>query len=170
MIRIRQWHVQVVVALLFGLGLSWVKLNQPPQVLEKPVLTDLNGQLQPLEQWQGRYLLVNFWASWCRSCIEEMPLLNMLNKSVDSDKLQLVGIALDEPDAVAKAVQQFQLTYPVLIADEQGLPWSVALGNQLQGLPFTVLVSPSGLVLQRYLGKLDEKLINKIIRGMGTGG
>lgn len=115
-----------------------------------PLLTDLDGHPVRLDAWQGKWLLLNFWAPWCPPCREELPLLRALQQRAAAHGLQVIGIAEDTPAAVQAFLKATPLDYPVLLpgADHPGL----AFGNTRQGLPYSVLIAPDGRMLKRHYG------------------
>ena len=108
----------------------------------------------PLAGFRGKPLLVNFWATWCPPCVEELPLINAFYEAQLSRGWQVLGIAIDQPSAVRQWLQRSPLSFPVVLAGLQGTEMSKNLGNQAGGLPFSVLFSPKGEVLERKLGQL----------------
>lgn len=125
------------------------------QQLTSLSLTDSQGKLQKLSQWQGKFLLVNFWATWCAPCVQEMPELSELQKELSSSNVQLLGLGIDSPSNIAEFAQKYQISYPLFAAGMEGTELSRQLGNQAAGLPFTVLISPDGIMLKSYLGRLN---------------
>jgi thiol-disulfide isomerase/thioredoxin len=118
-------------------------------------LTDSQGTLQKLSQWQGKFLLVNFWATWCAPCVQEMPELSELQKDLSKSNVQLIGLGIDSPSNIVEFAQKYQISYPLFAAGMEGTELSRQLGNQAAGLPFTVLISPDGNLLKSYLGRLN---------------
>lgn len=121
-------------------------------------LNDLQGHPQPLSKWRGKPLLVNFWATWCAPCVQEMPELSEL-AALDAGKtFNVIGIGIDSPSNIAEFVGKYKITYPIYVGGMSGTELSRQLGNQAGGLPFTVLIDESGKVRKSYLGrlKMDE--------------
>ena len=129
--------------------------NGAVQQLTALSLNDSHGKLQKLSQWQGKFLLVNFWATWCAPCVQEMPELSELQKSLSQSNIQLIGLGIDSPSNIAEFAQKYQISYPLFAAGMEGTELSRQLGNQAGGLPFTVLISPDGNLLKSYLGRLN---------------
>lgn len=119
-------------------------------------LTDLAGKKAAFAEYQGRYTIVNFWATWCGPCRKEMPMLSALAPRLAARGVKFVGIALDQPDQVKAFIKQTPVSYPLLMADGEGLNVMRGLGNQVGGLPFTVIVDAKGVPLKRFAGLVTE--------------
>ena len=113
---------------------------------------DLSGQPRRLVDWRGKALLVNFWATWCAPCREEIPLLDAAQQQFASRGLQVVGIAIDNGANVRQYATSVKMDYPVLLADSAAVELMRSLGNTTGGLPFTVLLDRSGRLIDRRLG------------------
>jgi thiol-disulfide isomerase/thioredoxin len=100
--------------------------------------------------------MLNFWATWCPPCVEELPLLNAFFRENQAKGWQIVGIAVDKLAPVQAFLARQALDFPVVLAGMEGLALSKSLGNQAGGLPFTVLVGADGGILNRKIGKLSE--------------
>jgi len=156
--------VFVAIAILSAVFGAYVSLKKQPSVksdspavesLMKANLPDIQGQTHALSEWRGKVLLVNFWATWCPPCVEEMPELVDLQNSSGIKNLQIVGIGVDSPSNIQQFTKKFQISYPILVAGMEGTEIARALGNQAGGLPFTVLLDAEGRVRQTYLGRLN---------------
>jgi thiol-disulfide isomerase/thioredoxin len=118
--------------------------------------TDLDGKSQSLGQWQKKLLIINFWATWCAPCMEEMPIFAKLQQRFASNGVQFIGIAADSKLNVANFAQKFPVGYP-LYPDESGaIDFSKRLGNRLGLLPHTIVVAPGGEVVYTKLGQIVE--------------
>ena len=117
------------------------------------VLPDLDGKPQRLSQWRGQRVLVNFWATWCGPCRKEMPALSAAQAK--HPQVRIVGVAMDQPQAVRDYLRQTPVDYPVLIGIDASPDPSQALGNQVGALPYSVLLGPDGRIVQTRLGPLD---------------
>ena len=127
------------------------------------VLNDLDGKPRSLAEWRGRWLLVNFWATWCSPCMEEIPLLIAVQKQHQAAGLSVLGIAMDDPEAVTKTVQELGFNYPTLAGDEVVLGAMEKLGNTLGAIPYTVLISPEGLIRYVEMGGLDAGKLDMLV-------
>jgi thiol-disulfide isomerase/thioredoxin len=117
-------------------------------------LNDLNGKPQSLAQWKGKPLLVNFWASWCGPCVQEMPELSALAAQDGGKHLNVVGIGIDSPTNLVEFVKKTKVSYPLYVGGMGGTDLARALGNANGGLPFTVLIGADGQVRKTYIGRL----------------
>ena len=117
---------------------------------------DRDGNAQTLEPYRGRPLLLNFWASWCGPCVDEMPLLDRFAAQQADTGVQVVGIALDDPASVQAFLTEFPVAFPILLDEPGPRDSSVQLGNRRSVLPYSVLLDAEGRVLKQKLGAFDE--------------
>lgn len=158
----RRWLTVGVAAgaALGGAGLAWwrlqphdVQASAEQQLLQQPFVSP-DGAPLTLERWRGKPLLVNFWATWCPPCVRELPMLNAFADQQDQHGIQVIGLAVDKPEAVQRFLGRLPLRFPVALAVEGGLGLTRSLGNLQGGLPFTVLLGEDGRVRQRKIGEL----------------
>lgn len=117
-------------------------------------LNDLEGRAQPLAQWKGKPLLVNFWATWCGPCVREMPELSHLAGEEGGKRFNVIGIGIDSPTNMSQFAAKHRIAYPLYVAGMGGTELSRSLGNDKGGLPYTVLIGADGQVIKTYLGEL----------------
>jgi thiol-disulfide isomerase/thioredoxin len=126
-------------------------------------LPDLDGRSQAIGQWRGKVMVINFWATWCPPCLEEIPEFVRLQDSLGDRGLQFVGIAIDDVDKVRDFASRFQVNYPMLVGEFGAVELARVAGNKLGGLPFTVIVDRNGRLVRTELGGLNQEKLSAIV-------
>jgi thiol-disulfide isomerase/thioredoxin len=132
--------------------------------LRSASFSDLQGKPRKIDEWRGRVLVVNFWATWCPPCREEIPMLMAVRDKYSSNGVEIVGIAIDLADKVRDYSGSMKISYPVLIADANGLDLVRKLGNSAGGLPYTVFLDRQGEVEKAKLGALKQEELEDSLR------
>jgi len=127
-------------------------------------LSDSNGAAVSATDFDGKVTLVNFWATWCTPCVEEMPMLSRLQKSYASRGVQIVGIALDDPQKAGDFAAQLGIDYPVLVGTTDAILVGRQFGNRAGMLPYSVLLDSNGIIRWAYLGALDRQELEAQIK------
>ena len=152
---------------LAGAGAAWLKYE--PQKLipgQANAVQDSfwamsfdtpDGKPQPMSSFRGKPLLLNFWATWCPPCVEELPLLDAFYQAQKAKGWQVLGLAVDQPSAVRKWLQAKPLSFAVGMAGLGGTELSKSLGNLAGSLPFTAVFGASGALLHRKTGKVSKE-------------
>ena len=117
-----------------------------------------------LKGFQGRPLVVNFWATWCPPCVAEMPLLDAFFQQNQTKGWQVLGLAIDQPSQVRRFLSQYPMSYPIALAGLNGPDLMRQLGNESGALPFTLVIKADGQVLQTKLGKLSENEVQNWLK------
>ncbi len=140
--------------------------NIGPKVDERAVknaqsaqFKDLSGNWRQISDWDGVYRIVNFWATWCPPCLEEIPLFISLHEEFRDINVTFIGIAVDDIVKVRDFVTTNKVNYPILIGSGDALRISEVLGNQRSGLPFTVFLSPTGDLIDIHSGVVPASKI-----------
>ncbi len=129
---------------------------------------DHEGKPHSFSRWKGKILVINFWATWCAPCREEMPYFSQISEKYASKGVQFVGISNDTPETVRLFAQQHGVSYPLLIGGAQIVALSMDLGNRQSGLPFTLILDRNGEPLLARTGRLPEAELDGLLKGAAT--
>jgi thiol-disulfide isomerase/thioredoxin len=127
-------------------------------------LPDLENKSQSLKQWRGKVLIVNFWATWCAPCREEIPVFVKMQENYRSKGLQFVGISIDQADKTLQFASNFGINYPTLVGSFDTVEVSRAAGNQRRGLPFTIVLNRKGDIVATELGGVTREKLESIVK------
>lgn len=119
-------------------------------------LPDLAGHEVSSHAWTGKVLVLNYWATWCPPCLHELPLFAQVQREHGDGGLQVVGIAIDEKENVARFLADHPVNYPILLGEAEAIALSLQLGNRLQGLPFTAIFDRSGKRVYAQAGEMTQ--------------
>ena len=154
-------------AAIAGAGVAWKRQSlddMAPEAMAAFWAAEFDapsGGSLPMVAFQGRPLVINFWATWCTPCIEEMPLIDAFFRENESKGWQVLGLAIDQPSRVRQFLSQFPVNYKIGLAGLNGTELAKKLGNDVGGLPFTIVLNAKGELIQRKLGKLTANDIQK---------
>lgn len=166
----------LLLIVVLGSGFRWLYLNRhqflaaeatlPDQSaansLWSSTLNDQKGKAYPLAQFKGKPMILNFWATWCEPCRDEMPEISAL-ASAHPD-IAVLGLAIDEAAAVHEFVESTPVSYPLLIAENEGMPLAEALGNNKGVLPYTVILSKEGEITHIFFGRVNRDMLEKALK------
>jgi thiol-disulfide isomerase/thioredoxin len=127
-----------------------------PAKLPQFALKDLGGKIISVSSWEGKSLMINFWATWCAPCRREIPLLKALAGDWADRDVRVVGIAVDYPDKVRQFANEFKIAYPVLVGEQDAMDVAADFGMASPGFPFTVFTDKRGQVVALFLGELHR--------------
>ncbi|MEQ1919734.1 MAG: TlpA disulfide reductase family protein [Elusimicrobiota bacterium] len=118
------------------------------------VLPDLAGKTVDLTSFRGKPVLINFWATWCDTCREEMPDLESLHGRLSPKGVVILGVSMDENAyaVVPPFLKEHKITFPILIADRKA-----SAAYAVRGLPAAFLIDPEGRIARRWVGALDVR-------------
>lgn len=127
-------------------------------------LPDIEGQVRSISEWDGKVLVVNFWATWCPPCRKEMPAFIELQEQYADKGLQFVGIAIDEKDKVIDFSDTYGVNYPMLVGDLDAIKLGKAYGNRFGALPYTVIIDRGGNIRFTQRGELPRDIAEAEIK------
>jgi thiol-disulfide isomerase/thioredoxin len=161
----RRWLYGGVAAIagLGGAGLALRKFDL--NAVDEAALTALwgmsfetpEGSQLSLSTFRGHSLIINFWATWCPPCIEELPLLDAFYRENKTNGWQVVGLAVDRLEPVKAFLARQSLGFPMALAGTAGIALSKSMGNTGGGLPFTLVLRGNGAILDRKVGKVSAQ-------------
>lgn len=140
----------------------------PVEALWRSSFPDPQGRPQALAQWRDQVVVVNFWASWCAPCREEMPDFAELRSRYRAAGVEFVGIAIDSPDRVAQFLQRQPVDYPILVGGGSAHDLARQLGNPAGALPYTIVLDRDGRVVLAHLGRLPRATLDAALRNIGS--
>jgi thiol-disulfide isomerase/thioredoxin len=173
----KKWLFLIPLALAaLGAGVWLAQTRYAPRNPEAPALAALwqlnfpddTGRLQPLSQWRGQVMVLNFWASWCAPCREEMPDFVALRTQFRPSGVEFVGIAIDNPASVSQFLQQMPVNYPILIGEGAAHSLARQLGNPSGALPYTIVLDRDGNIVLSHLGRLPRATLEAALRKLGA--
>ncbi|EPZ15264.1 hypothetical protein M622_03820 [Thauera terpenica 58Eu] len=177
----RKLQTALIVAVAVAAGIGGYLANRNPtttttQTREVPLetvnallalrLADTEGQLQALEQWRGKVIVANFWATWCPPCRKEIPDFAAASQSLAGEPVQFIGLSIDSADKVRAFRDEFKVPYPLLIAGPEVLTLAAGFGNEARALPFTLIIDRDGKVRHIKLGTLKREELEGKIRAL----
>jgi len=110
------------------------------------LLPDIHGQIRSIKEWDGKVVLINFWATWCLPCLKEIPELIALQNQYGEQGLQVIGIALQNTEEVIDFVDKHDMSYPVLAGEAEVIVIAQSYGNHIGALPYTAIIDRHGIV------------------------
>jgi len=157
----------LLILIAFGAFAAGIMLNSASVEKSSRVDTLLNAKLMvadsdttaPIQAQLGELTLLNFWASWCSPCREEMPIFETMVRQFGTDGFQVIGIAIDSPDKTRAMLDSMDITYPIFYAEQTGMLLMDGAGNPDGFLPYSLLLDKAGNVLQQRLGQIHEEEI-----------
>ncbi len=151
-------YTALLVLLGGALGVGGVLWYQEGQGERRPVFTmpDLDGETRSITEWDGQVVVLNFWASWCPPCREEIPLFNELQARFGDRGVQFVGVAVDRREPVMTFIEEQPLGYPTLLGFTSGREVQARYGNEAGTLPYTVVIDREGMIRHVFPRQVHE--------------
>jgi thiol-disulfide isomerase/thioredoxin len=165
-------HLAIYVLAIIFLGFSIFRIflmpSEKTSFSTTPLFTstidDPEGKPQSLKQFENKVIVLNFWATWCEPCREEMPELSNLYAENKSKNVVVVGIAIDESKAVKSYLKKTKVTYPILVDEDKGVILSKNLGNNEGILPYTVIINSKGIIEKTILGRVHKDQLDATLK------
>lgn len=129
-------------------------------------LRDLDGQEIASSAWAGKIVILNFWATWCQTCLAGIPSLQAAQ--AESDAVRVVGIAIDTQEEVARYLAKNPINYPIMLGGTEAMAMSHRLGNRLEGLPFTVIFDSQGRWVHAHQGEVTQAILGEKLAPLVT--
>ena len=165
-------HLAIYLVAIIFLGFSFSRIFLMPSEKNAPstaplytsMINDPDGKPQSLKQFQDKTIVLNFWATWCEPCREEMPELSQVYAENKSKNLVVVGIAIDEEKAVKSYLKKTKVDYPIFVDEDKGVILSKNLGNNEGILPYTVIIDSEGNIQKTILGRVHKDQLDAILK------
>jgi len=134
-------------------------------------LKDMIGVPRHLHEWDGHIIVLNFWATWCRPCLQEIPMFTDIQRQIGEDAVRFIGIAVDDRATVEAFIARtgIDFNYPVLIGDDEAIPVAVDYGNETGILPYTVIIDAKGRISYFHFGAVDRERLETELNRLRTG-
>lgn len=156
-----------LLSLSAGMLFKYYQIQQTVQQPASPLLSirlpDSEGKLRDLSEWQGKILIINFWATWCPPCLKEIPEFIRLQDELRGKGIQFIGIAIEDQASIVSFLQKNPINYPVLIGGDAAISLSQQLGNLVNAVPFTLIVDSQGMIVHRHPGELSRQKLMQIV-------
>ena len=163
--------IYLTILVILGLAVRHFAINpmyNKPAISAAPLftsnLTNMQGVKQNLAQYKGKIIVLNFWATWCPPCREEMPELSQLQQEYKNRNIIVLGVAEDELAPVKEFLQSAPVSYPIFIAENEAVDLGATLGNDKAVLPYTVIIDTNGSVIDTFIGRINKPLLEKSLQ------
>lgn len=142
-------------------------IGQPRPPFSLPAL---GGEVRAISDWDGRILAINFWATWCQPCKEEIPEFVELQAKYRDQGVTFIGVAIDESEPVSDFIARYNVNYPVLIGEQAAIDAARAYGNRIGALPYTAFVDHDGKVVHVHRGRLPLEQADQLLQTLVADG
>lgn len=154
-------YLMALCGFCFGLGWGTVQATSTAYEIEADSLT---GELQSLQAYKGKPLVLNFWATWCPPCVKEMPELEDLSQKYP--EVQFVGLAIDTQRNVKRFLEQVPVSYSIYVTGHRGVQIMKNLGNRAGGIPYTLILHADGSVAEQVVGQINPSDLEQVLRDL----
>ena len=140
--------------------------SQSTDILFNASFPDQAGQSQSLKQYQGKIVVLNFWATWCEPCRDEMPELSALYEELKAKNVVVLGVAIDDVNAIKEFTEDTKVSYPLFAGEVGGMEIASQLGNNKGVLPYTVIIKPDGTMDKVYFGRISKAMLTAPLQAL----
>ncbi|HEC19078.1 MAG TPA: TlpA family protein disulfide reductase [Gammaproteobacteria bacterium] len=126
-------------------------------------LPDIHGKLRNSHEWDGKVVVLNFWATWCPPCQKETPMFVELQEKYSATGLQFVGVAIDTAEKVQDFMDTYGINYPMLIGEEPAIEIAKAYGDRFGALPYTVVIDRQGQIQFVQRGEMKRDPLEQVL-------
>jgi len=130
-------------------------------------MMDIEGNIRNIKDWDGQIVLLNFWATWCPPCLEEIPGFIEIQQELDNRGFQIIGVAVDNEEDVREFADEMAMNYPILAGEMEAIELSQRYGNTIGGLPFSAIIDKNGKVTHTIMGELTKDRLISILEQLG---
>jgi len=166
----------IAIVIAGGSGFALQKYLNQKQTSKNPAIglqrpefaaTDLSGRLRNIKEWDGKVILLNFWATWCPPCLKEIPDFIELQKDYGEQGFQIIGIAVDDEQAVREYATEIGMNYPTMAVQSEGVGLARRYGNHAGALPYTVIINRNGEISNTIMGELSKTRAKELLEDRG---
>ena len=137
------------------------------QIRQEFAIRDINGDIRNINEWDDKVILLNFWATWCPPCLKEIPVLIELQDRFGDAGLQVLGVAMDNEDAVSLFVEDSGMNYPVMAGEGEVIELARRYGNRIGALPYSVIIDRNSKIHSTFAGELTRKQALELLESAG---
>ncbi len=146
-----------------------IKTDQ--SVIDQPrpefAIADTDGRLRNISEWDGKFILLNFWATWCPPCKKEIPHFIELQQEYGDAGLQIVGVAMDNAADVSAFAMEMDINYPLMIGEQDAIELARRYGNDFGALPYTVIIDSEAIIRSTFAGELSKDQAIELLQQAG---
>ena len=130
-------------------------------------MLDIDGSIRNIKDWDGKVVLLNFWATWCPPCKKEVPVFIELQQEYGKQGLQIVGVAVDNIEDVSAFAMEMNINYPLMVGEQESIDIARRYGNIFGALPFTVVINRNGIISSTFAGEMTRSRTLKSLQDAG---
>jgi peroxiredoxin len=130
-------------------------------------MMDIEGNLRNIKDWDGQVVLLNFWATWCPPCLEEIPGFIEVQQELENRGFQIIGVAVDNEENIRDFANEMAMNYPILAGEMEAIELAQKYGNSIGALPFSAIIDKNGKITHTIMGELSKDRLISILKQLG---